>query len=65
MYSLLTDELTDISIMQQLFMFVKCHSINTGEPETTLHTATHFYTLLIYFQNWREQALMENRYLKA
>ena len=60
MCSLLTDEVTDISNMQQLFTFVKYHNINTGQPETTLHTATHFYTPLIYFQNWRKQALMQN-----
>ena len=60
MCSLLTDEVTNISNMQQLFIFVKYHIIDTGQPETTLHTATHFYTLRIYFQNWRKQALMQN-----
>ena len=40
MYALLTEEVTDISNMQQLLMFVKYHNIDTGEPETKfLHTA--------------------------
>ena len=40
MYALLTDEVTDISNMQQLLTFVKYHDIDTGERETKfLHTA--------------------------
>ena len=40
MYALLTDEVMDISNMQQLITFVKYHNIDTGEPETKfLHTA--------------------------
>ena len=39
-YTLLTDEVTGISNMQQLLAFVKYHNIDTGEPETKfLHTA--------------------------
>ena len=40
MYALLTDEINDISNMQQLLAFVKYHNIDTGEPEIKfLHTA--------------------------
>ena len=40
MYALLTDEVTDVSNMQQLLTFVKYHNIDTGKPETKfLHTA--------------------------
>ena len=40
MYALLTDEVTDISNMQQLLTFVKYHNIDTGEPEAKFpHTA--------------------------
>ena len=40
MYTLLTNEVTDISNMQQPLMFVKYHNVDTTEPETKfLHTA--------------------------
>ena len=40
MYALLTDEVNDISNMQQLLTFVKYHNTDTGEPEIKfLHTA--------------------------
>ena len=40
MYTLLTNEVTDISNMQQPLMFVKYHNVDTTEPETIfLHTA--------------------------
>ena len=40
MYALLTNKVMDISNIQQLFMFVKYHNINTGESETKfLNTA--------------------------
>ena len=40
MYTLLTNEVTDISNMQQPLMFVKYHNVDTTEPETKfLHIA--------------------------
>ena len=40
MCTLLTNEITDISNMQELLTFVKYHNIDNGEPETKfLHTA--------------------------
>ena len=42
MYALLTDEVTDISNMQQLLTFVKYHDIDTGERETSANAKSIF-----------------------